>query len=74
MLAGVEADLDIEYTVGVATGVPVVFISVGNDFQDGALEGFLDIINFLLGEDSPPQVLTTSYGQDEDTISQALAV
>ncbi|TDL17434.1 family S53 protease-like protein [Rickenella mellea] len=71
--AGVEANLDIQYTVGVATGVPTTFISVGNNFQDGDLEGFLDIINFLLGESNPPQVLTTSYGQDESTISSSLA-
>ncbi|KAI0661205.1 family S53 protease [Cubamyces menziesii] len=71
--AGVEADLDIQYTVGIATEVPTFFISVGEDFNDGALEGFLDIINFLLGESSPPQVLTTSYGQNENTISRALA-
>ena len=72
--AGVEANLDIQYTVGVATGVPTVFISVGNDFQDGDLEGFLDVVNALLDEDTPPYVLTTSYGQNEDTISQNLAV
>ena len=72
--AGVEANLDIQYTVGVASGVPITFISVGENFQDGALEGFLDIINFLLGMDTPPQVLTTSYGQNENTISSALAV
>ena len=71
--AGIEANLDIQYTVGVASGVPTVFISVGDNFQDGALEGFLDIINFLLAESSPPQVLTTSYGQNENTISRALA-
>ncbi|OSD03928.1 family S53 protease [Trametes coccinea BRFM310] len=71
--AGVEANLDIQYTVGVASEVPTVFISVGNDFNDGALEGFLDIINFLLGENAPPQVLTTSYGQNENTISRNLA-
>ncbi|KAF8576677.1 family S53 protease-like protein [Ramaria rubella] len=72
--AGIEANLDTQYTVGVASGVPVTFISVGDDFQDGDLEGFLDIINFLLAESAPPQVLTTSYGQNENTISQALAI
>ena len=72
--AGVEANLDIQYTVGVATGVPTVFISVGDDFQDGDLEGFLDVVNALLDEDTPPYVLTTSYGQNEDTISQNIAV
>lgn len=72
--AGDEANLDTQYTVGIATGVPVTFISVGNKFKDGNLDGFLDIINFLLGEAAPPQVLTTSYGQNENTISSALAV
>ncbi|KAI0081293.1 subtilisin-like protein [Panus rudis PR-1116 ss-1] len=71
--AGIEANLDIQYTIGVATGVPTVFISVGEQFHDGGLEGFLDIINFLLGESNPPQVLTTSYGQNENTVSSNLA-
>ena len=71
--AGLEANLDIQYTVGLATGVPTTFISVGDQFQDGDLEGFLDTINFLLAEDAPPNVLTTSYGQNENTISQKLA-
>ncbi|KAI0066328.1 subtilisin-like protein [Artomyces pyxidatus] len=71
--AGVEADLDVQYTIGIASGVPTYFISVGDQFQDGDLEGFLDIVNYLLAEDNPPQVLTTSYGQNENTISRALA-
>ncbi|KAF9480338.1 family S53 protease-like protein [Pholiota conissans] len=71
--AGIEANLDIQYTVGVASGVPTTFISVGENFKDGNLEGFLDIINALLAESNPPQVLTTSYGQNENTISAALA-
>lgn len=71
--AGIEANLDIQYTIGVASGVPTTFISVGENTRDGALGGFLDIINFLLGESSPPHVLTTSYGQNENTISSSLA-
>ncbi|KAI0291167.1 family S53 protease [Multifurca ochricompacta] len=71
--AGLEADLDIQYTIGVASGVPTTFISVGNANTDGVF-GFLDIINFLLGESNPPHVLTTSYGANENGISQSLAV
>jgi len=71
--AGIEANLDVQYTIGVATGVPTFFISVGENFRDGNLEGFLDIINFLQGESNPPHVLTTSYGQNENTISRSLA-
>lgn len=71
--AGEEADSDIEYTVGLATGVPTSFISVGKDYTDGALDGFLDVTNFVLGETNPPHVLTTSYGQNENVISPKLA-
>ncbi|KAF8488535.1 family S53 protease-like protein [Gautieria morchelliformis] len=70
--AGIEANLDIEYTVGVAGGVPVTFISVGPDSTDG-INGFLDIINALLNEASPPQVLTTSYGFNEPLIPPSIA-
>ncbi|KIM88350.1 hypothetical protein PILCRDRAFT_814248 [Piloderma croceum F 1598] len=73
--AGAEANLDIQYTVGVATGVPVTFVSVGDNYQDGDDSGFLDIINALLGESAPPQVLTTSYGLDvESDLSKSLSV
>ena len=63
-------NLDIQYTVGVATNVPTTFISVGEQNQDGDLGGFLDIINFLLKQDNPPLVLTTSFGFDEDAFAQ----
>ncbi|ETW78995.1 serine protease S53 [Heterobasidion irregulare TC 32-1] len=69
---GVEASLDIDYTVGVASGVPVIFVTVGDNTQDG-IEGFLDQINALLSLDSPPQVLTTSFGFDEDQLPIDLA-
>jgi tripeptidyl-peptidase I len=60
-------------SIGVATGVPVWFVSVGENFQDGGLEGFLDTINYITSSSPSPHVLTTSYGQDESTISRALA-
>ncbi|KAJ7491892.1 subtilisin-like protein [Mycena latifolia] len=72
--AGVEAKLDIQYTVSVATNVPVVFVSAGENSQDGDLGGFLDMVNFLSAEDNVPQVLTTSYGENESDLAPALAV
>ncbi|KAJ7170953.1 family S53 protease [Mycena filopes] len=71
--AGIEANLDVQYTVGIATNVPVFFVSVGEDFEDGDLEGFLDIVNFLSAEDDIPQVMTTSYGENETDMTKALA-
>lgn len=38
--AGLEANLDIQYTVGMAGGVPVTFFSVGDDIMDG-VAGFM---------------------------------
>ncbi|KAJ6484875.1 family S53 protease [Mycena sanguinolenta] len=64
--AGVEADLDIQYTVGLATGVPVIFISAGDDNPDG-INGFLDMILFLINDTNRPSVLTTSYSFNAET-------
>lgn len=71
--AGTEANLDVQYTIGVATGVPTSFLSVGDNFQDDELQGFLDTVNFALSESVIPNVMTTSYGEDERDISRALA-
>ncbi|EJD44918.1 hypothetical protein AURDEDRAFT_64960 [Auricularia subglabra TFB-10046 SS5] len=69
--AGDEASLDIQYTVGIATGVPVTFITVGSNYEDG-FYGFLDIIKYL-GSQVPnqPKVLSTSYSFDEASPSAA---
>ncbi|KAI0353320.1 family S53 protease-like protein [Trametes cingulata] len=64
-----EGELDIQYSVGLATNVSVDYIMVGVKWQDGALEGYLDEVNYLLSLDSPPQVLTTSYGFSESSMS-----
>ncbi|KIK70213.1 hypothetical protein GYMLUDRAFT_152126 [Collybiopsis luxurians FD-317 M1] len=70
--AGIEANLDVQYTIGVATGVPVTFISVGENNADG-VDGFLDILNNLNAQSAPPHVLTTSYGFDEPDLTSTLA-
>ncbi|KAI0666436.1 family S53 protease [Trametes maxima] len=70
--AGLEADLDTQYTIGIASGVPTIFVSVGDDSSD-QLSGFLDLIDDLISQTSPPHVLTTSYGFNEDDVSINLA-
>ncbi|KAJ7333462.1 subtilisin-like protein [Mycena albidolilacea] len=65
--AGVEANLDIQYTVGIATGVPVEFLS--NDFPSA----LLDTTTFLDGIDNPPTVMTTSYAYTESFFGLSLA-
>ncbi|CCM03029.1 uncharacterized protein FIBRA_05146 [Fibroporia radiculosa] len=70
--AGFEANLDTQYTAGIATGVPIEFLSVGSDITDGVF-GFWDSANFFLTQDEPPTVITTSYGTDEDDVGLAVA-
>ncbi|KAI0693683.1 family S53 protease [Cerioporus squamosus] len=65
--ATAEASLDIQYTVGVATGVPTTLYSVG----DPTGQGFIDLVNFLLALDELPLVLTTSYGFNEASFEGA---
>ncbi|KAJ7252344.1 family S53 protease-like protein [Mycena haematopus] len=70
--AGVEADLDIEYTTGIctATDVPVTFLSVGgNNFATS----LLDTTTFLDGVANPPSVMTTSYGDTESSFGSSMA-
>ncbi|KAH8108267.1 family S53 protease-like protein [Phellopilus nigrolimitatus] len=72
--AGPEANLDIQYTVGLASGVPTTFISVGGNITSDGFGNLLDIMaNFVLGESNPPHVLSTSYGLNEDDVPPALA-
>ncbi|KAF7306473.1 Family S53 protease-like protein [Mycena indigotica] len=68
--AGVEANLDIQYTTGIATDVPVSFLTVGGNSFSTAL---LDTTTFLDGVASPPSVMTTSYGDTEANFGNSLA-
>ena len=58
--------------LGIATKVPVNFISVGLDGDDGCY-GFADQINYLTEQSTLPSVLTTSYTFDESMLSPSLA-
>ncbi|EPT01829.1 hypothetical protein FOMPIDRAFT_93538 [Fomitopsis schrenkii] len=66
---GDEANLDVQYTVGLATGIPVNFISVGEDANGDGVGGFLDTANYVLSDQSSAYVVTTSYGGDESAVS-----
>ncbi|KAA1471816.1 family S53 protease [Dentipellis sp. KUC8613] len=72
-LAGNEADLDIEWTVGLASGVPVTFYSVGETNGASGLDDWIDLANALLSEDAPPQVFTTSYSWNEPNVTESVA-
>jgi tripeptidyl-peptidase-1 len=53
--------VDIQYTLGLATNVPVTFMSVGSNYKDND-NGFMDVVESLMADDNPPKVVTTSYG------------
>lgn len=65
-----------QYTIGLATQVPVTFISAGDvgfPSHDEFTDWLLDTAHYMLALPSPPQVMTTSYGDNEENISGALA-
>lgn len=65
-----EADLDVEYTIGLATGVPITFLSTaGNEQFSVALA---NSVSYIAGLESPPTVMTTSYGTNEDQFTPSL--
>ncbi|KAJ6460213.1 subtilisin-like protein [Mycena sanguinolenta] len=69
-----EANLDIQYTVGIATGVPVQFLSVGGGITVADFAtALLDTTTFLDGITNPPSVISTSYGSNEDMFGLTMA-
>ncbi|KAJ7121434.1 family S53 protease-like protein [Mycena epipterygia] len=71
--AGGEADLDIQYTVGIATRVPVQFLPVGEPDAD-FITSLVDTTTFLDGVPNPPSVMTTSYGGNEVDFGTSAAI
>lgn len=67
---GIEANLDVQYTAGLSNGIATNFISVGGG---GSGTGFIDVLNKILAQETPPSVLSLSYGFDEYALSTNLA-
>ena len=63
---GFEASLDIQYTVGLASGVNVTYISVGGF---GIITPWPALVDALMNETFPPQVITISYGTQESELA-----
>ncbi|KAI0371039.1 family S53 protease [Pilatotrama ljubarskyi] len=66
-----ETNFDTQYTVGLASGVPIDFIAVA---PESGHDPWLDTATFLLNEESPPHVVTTSYAEAEDNVSRTYAM
>lgn len=81
---GVEGDLDVQTMLGISWPTPLTTYNTGGRdptfMPDGQTtentdEPFLDWANYLTSQpiDAIPQVISTSYGDDEQTISKAYA-
>lgn len=78
---GVEANLDIQYTVSLSYPIPNVYYSTGgsppfdedSNTPTNTNEPYLDWLNYILDQDSIPQTFTTSYGDDEQSVPQDYA-
>ncbi|RDX44428.1 subtilisin-like protein [Lentinus brumalis] len=68
-----EADFDIEYSVGLATGVPTTLLTSAKKSRGIILEDLMDMTNFLLAQDEPPLVVSTSYLFTEADVGKELA-
>jgi tripeptidyl-peptidase-1 len=80
-----EANLDVQYVLGISNPVPIVEYSTGGrgplvptpdePTQPGSNEPYLEFLTFLLAQpaSSLPQTLTTSYGEEEQSVPEDYA-
>ncbi|KAJ6497373.1 tripeptidyl peptidase A [Mycena sanguinolenta] len=79
-----EGNLDTQLAIQVAYPIPMTYYStnsvppyIPDQNQDGEIPGvnepYLDFIDYVLGLDKPPTVITTSYGDDEQTVPRDYA-
>ena len=66
-------DFDIQYSVGLATGVPATLLTSANKSRGIILQDLMDMVDFLLAQEQPPLVVTTSYLFTEADVGNELA-
>ncbi|KAI0797010.1 tripeptidyl peptidase A [Abortiporus biennis] len=79
--AGVEANLDTQYAFGLTFPTPGTFFTVGgsppididNHTPTNTNEPYQDWVDYMLGHPNPPQTVSTSYGDDEQTVPESYA-
>ncbi|KAF7368073.1 Family S53 protease-like protein [Mycena sanguinolenta] len=69
-LSAAEPSLDIQYTAGIATNVPLDFLPVGGTDFPTAL---FDTATFIANMTNPPTVMTTSFGDIETNFGASVA-
>ncbi|KAG2068082.1 subtilisin-like protein [Suillus decipiens] len=79
--AGTEANLDTQFGFGLTWPTPGMFYSTGGEppFDPDLLTGsdtnepYSDWLDYVLSQDPVPQTISTSYGDDEQTVPQSYA-
>ncbi|EPQ59186.1 subtilisin-like protein [Gloeophyllum trabeum ATCC 11539] len=79
--AGIEADLDVEFAFGLTYPTPSYFYSTGGsppfipdmDTPTDTNEPYAEWLDYILGVPNPPQTISTSYGDDEQTVPESYA-
>ncbi|KAF9478384.1 tripeptidyl peptidase A [Pholiota conissans] len=79
--AGDEANLDVQFAFGISNPVPATFFSTAGrppfnpDVRTttNTNEPYSDWLDFILKQENPPHVISTSYGDDEQTVPQSFA-
>ncbi len=76
-----EANLDVQAITGINWETPLISYSTGGSppfdpstsTPTNTNEPYLEWLNYLLGQDSIPQVISTSYADDEQTVPRSYA-
>ncbi|KZT67453.1 subtilisin-like protein [Daedalea quercina L-15889] len=79
--AGVEANLDTQYAFGLSYPTPATFYTTGGSppfipddtTPDNTNEPYADWLAYILSDPSPPQTISTSYGDNEQTVPYSYA-
>ncbi|KAJ7146911.1 peptidase S8/S53 domain-containing protein [Mycena epipterygia] len=80
-----EGNIDTQMAIQVAYPIPMTYYVtnsvppyIPDENQDGEVPGvnepYLDFIDYILALDNPPTVITTSYGDDEQTVRNFILV
>ncbi|KAI0064450.1 subtilisin-like protein [Artomyces pyxidatus] len=73
---GIEANLDIQYAESISFPTPNIYYSTGgsppftpdDNTPTNTNEPYLDWLDFILAQTTIPQTISTSYGDDEQTV------
>ncbi|KAK2463913.1 hypothetical protein APHAL10511_004085 [Amanita phalloides] len=80
--AGIEANLDVQFAFGLTHPIPATFYSTAGrpPYHPDTLtptntnEPYADWLDFVLAHDDVPSVISTSYGDDEQTVPKSYAL